>query len=525
MAPRPHTFSRRALLRGAAGLGALAALPPLLAACGDDDGEAGASPTAGSGAGDGEPRRGGVVRVAALGSPADRLDPGNTLGLADYVVLFNLYDSLAVVKGDRIELQLAESLEPNADATSWTVRLVEGAAFHDGRPVRAADVASSLAHLAASPTYGSMYADVDLGAARAVDDRTLELPLVRPRADLVEAVVSQISLVFPQGTTDFAAGIGSGPFRLERYEPGRGAVLVRNDDYWAGPALLDGLETVPIADAGARLSALRSGEVEYAVGITAASAAAEGDDGAVEIRRGGTAHSQALTFQMNVTTPPFDDPDVRRAIKLAIDRQALVDTVLLGAGTIGNDLLGLGLPGYASDIPQRERDVDEARRLLEGKGADRLTLVAADLVPGLVDAASLFAEQLGDVGIDVTVEERPADSYFDDFAAVLGTPFQAMYYINRPVASTLAAYTGSAATFNLTGYATAEHDALLTEAQATIDPAERDALIAKVQQALHDEGGDIVWGYQEQLDATVPGLADVELSQSIPILARAHLPG
>jgi len=83
----------------------------------------------------------------------------------------------------------------------------------------------------------------------------------------------------------------------------------------------------------------------------------EGDAG-VSISRGGPANSFAYLFAANVGQPPFDDPRVRQALRLAVDRQALVDVVLLGQGTLGNDVVGLGLPGYAEGLVQRRRDIE-----------------------------------------------------------------------------------------------------------------------------------------------------------------------
>ncbi|MCY4035864.1 MAG: ABC transporter substrate-binding protein, partial [bacterium] len=105
---------------------------------------------------------GAMLRIAALSSPADTLNPAATTGQLEYAVLFHVYDSLVLQKDGEFVLQLAESIEPNADATEWTITLIEGARFHDGRPVTAGDVAYSLGLFAASPNFGQNYAAVDL---------------------------------------------------------------------------------------------------------------------------------------------------------------------------------------------------------------------------------------------------------------------------------------------------------------------------------------------------------------------------
>jgi peptide/nickel transport system substrate-binding protein len=511
-----HDLSRRQLLRvGLAGAAGLAGAR-VLAACGDDT-----APAGGSGS---TPQRGGVVRVGALGGAGDNLDLRTVGGYADYVAAFAVWDSLAVLKGEEVELSLAEEIEPNRDATAWTVRLRPDVTFHDGKPLVAADVVYSL-RLLGDPTsnYAPLAADVDLRNMRAVDRRTVEIPLRRPRADLLEAALGQLSVVYPEGLTDFAHGAGTGPFRLVEYHQGEGARLEANTDYWGGAPPLDGLEVRAIGEPSARLDALRGGDIDYALGITPAGAAGlEGDD-SVSVRRGGPANSSAYMFCCNTGLAPFDDPDVRRALRLAVDRQALVDVVLLGQGTVGNDVVGLGLAGYAEDLPQREADPDEARSLFRRAGVDRLTIRAADIAPGLVDAADLLVQQLADAGVDLTVEQASADSYFADYDAVMSTPFQALYFINRPPASHIPSYLGRGAAFNVTGHRDPDFDAQLADMQATLDADSRRDKLAELQRVLHEDSGEVVWGFAEQLDATVPGLDGVELTQSVPLFAAASL--
>lgn len=516
---RTH-LPRRAVLRGAVlASAALAGVGPL-AGC--------ANPTPIPVAAAGPPQRGGRLRVAALGAPTDSLSPLTVLGFADYAAFYGLYDSLAVLVGDRVQLSLAESAEPNADATSWTVRLRPDVRFHDGRPVGAADVAYSLRTFGdptRSPNYAQYLADVDLANIRTLDERTVELPMRRPRGDLVDSTLGLISFVFPAGTTDadWVRGIGSGPFRLAAYEAGASTRMVRNDEYWDGAPLLDEVEIVAITDGTARLNAVKSGEIDYAVGVPSSAAATEAANPAVSVRRGGPANSNALMFTMNLTQPPFDDPQVRRAMRLLVDRQALVDTVLFGQGIVGNDVAGLGLPGYDASLPARTRDVEQARSLLAAAGVTDVTLRAADLTPGLVDAARLFAEQAREAGLTVQVEQAAADTYFSDFATLLSTPVQAFYFINRPIAAHIGSFTGSASQFNLTGAAGDDYDAALADAQGTVDAAARAEKFVALQRGLYDDGGEIVWGFAEQLDVTLPQVRGVELVQSVPLLGKASV--
>lgn len=508
------TVRRRTVLTGALAAGLAGAT-----GCRADSGTAGSTSS---------PSRGGRLRLVALGSPTGGLNPLTATDGASFIAMFQIYDQLVRLQGDRVVPSLAESVEPNADATVWTIRIRDGVRFHDGRAVTARDVVYSLRQFGdpkRSPTFGQFYADVDLANLKVRDTRTVEVPLVRARGDLVDSVLAQMSLVFPDGTTDrdWTKGVGSGPFRLVS-TAGGGVTLDRNDEYWAGAPLLDGATITVVVDPAARLNAVRGGQADYAVDVTPAGARAVANSAEVQIRRGGPGNSTGRSFEMNVQTDPFRDADVRRALRLLVDRQQLVDNVLLGQGQVGNDVYGLGLPGYHPALPQRTRDVDQARSLLTKAGVTRLTIKAADLVAGTVDAARLLAEQAREAGLTITIEQAPADTYFDDYRGVLGTPLQAFYFINRPAATMISTYTGSDSAFNITGVRGGDFDSRLTAARATVDDAARRQRFDDLQRHLWESGGDIVWGYAEQLDAIRPGVGGVQLNQSVPLLAAAYLP-
>lgn len=509
-------MTRRRFVRLAASAGTAALAAPWLAGCASERTDPAAAKTTGT------PSRGGRLRVGALGAAMATLSPVDVQGNADFLAVLNVFDSLTLLRGGNVELLLAESIEPNADATEWTLQLRPDVRFHDGRPVRASDVVFSLRALSASPFYGQFLADIDVAGLTAVDDRSVRMPLKRPRADLVEGALSIGLAVFPEGTKDFAQPVGSGPFRVASFEPGSSTVLERNPDYWGGPALLDAVEIRTIADSTARLNGVLSGELDFAMRVTPGGVRAQ-ESQELRVVRGDEANADVLGFVMNVTKAPFDDPNVRLACKLACDRQAIVDAVLLGEGTVGNDLMGFGLPGYDASIAQRAHDADEARRLFAAAGVKNLSLKVADITPGIVAAGEVYAEQLRAVGVTAQLERADPASYFNDYTAFLSTPFQGQYFINRPVAAALPFLTGSGSSFNPSGFATETYDALLAQAQATLDPAKRADVQHEAQRTLWEQGGDLLWGYQNVLHATTTGVRDVDLTQSFPYLRGTSL--
>ncbi|MFB9449431.1 ABC transporter substrate-binding protein [Dactylosporangium vinaceum] len=450
------------------------------------------------------------------------VDPRSVGQGTSSMVAYHLYEGLMSLDNDKYLFVLAESAEPNADATKWTVRLRDGVKFHNGQPVKAADVVYSIRSLATPPgNRASVYADVDLAGMKALDARTVEIPLKRPRGDFKEGVLSTFSLVFPDGTTDFSAGIGTGPYKLQSVD-GQNVRLTANEAYWGAQPSVRGLEFIRIADPAARLNALKSGEADYVVGISAVGAAAEKGNHAVLLQRGGTVTANALSFAMNQNLAPFNDPRVRRALRLAVDRPQLTKNALLGMASEAQDLVGKGLPGYPTDLGDRSRNIAEARELLKAAGVTQLTIRAADIVPGMLDATRLFGQQLAEAGVTLTINPVPVDSFYADLPGLAKNPFQTFYYANRPAATHLANVTSQHSVFNVTGTGP-DYWARLQAAQVIVDDKARATAFDGLQHELYDTGGDILWAYQDQLDASKPGISGVQRRGLLPTFGTAQL--
>lgn len=456
---------------------------------------------------------GGTLRFSALGSTGGAIDPRNIFSMIAYHSLSASFDFLAMHGEDGIVPGVAESMTPNEDATVWTIELRPGITFHDGRPLTAQDVAFSIAFLGdweTSPRNAGEWQDVDFPNVAVVDDLTLELPLLRPRADFIDASLALYAPVMPEGIDNWQLPNGSGPFRVESNDGADGVVLVRNEDWWGEPAPLDRVVTVPISDPTARINALKSGEIDFAYQLTPTIALTEQDNPDITVERT-NAGGAAMCFSMNISLPPYDDPRVVEAMKLVIDRQAMVDGALLGQGDIGNDLVGLGMTGYHDGLPQRERDLDRASELFAEAGISELTLVASEVAPGLLASGELLAAQLAEAGVSLKIEEVPADAFFGDFDRFFSTPLQTLYFINHPPAVHLPRFVGSRAGFNATAFASPEYDESLTASQRTVDDAERAVHLLRAQEIAWRDDGMIVWGYSPLIMAYSSKVTNVNL--------------
>lgn len=462
-----------------------------------------------------------TVRVGILGGAGDSLDVTKASSFISYGVALNLFDSLVVMSQGESRLQLAESITPNADATSWTIVIRDGVRFHDGTEVTADDALASLRYLATAPSYGSMFADLNLDAARSDGDRTLVLTTSRPRADLVESMLAQMSIVFPAGMTDFTRPVGSGPFKVHSYDPDTGTVLVRNDDYWAGPPAIERLEFLPIADAAARMSGLLDHQLDYAMGVTPTGVETIPAGSGITVQDPGPAESNAFMFQLNAQKPPFDDPEVREAFRLAVDRQALVDVVFRGKGGIGNDIVGKGMLGYDDQLPQRTRDLAKAKAVFAAKNVTAIAVVASEMTPGITDAAKLLSQQLAEAGVTVTLKEADPSTLFSDLSVLAAYDAFSFFAINRPFAAHAPMFNVTGAPGNYFGNGFPEFSEKIAASQATTDAVARGALLDDAQRLFWESGTDTVWGFQPVLSAHDEHLAGVEIVMSVPLFHKA----
>ncbi|MEU4508212.1 ABC transporter substrate-binding protein [Nonomuraea wenchangensis] len=470
---------------------------------------AGAALLAGCGTGGAPSTGGGRLRaVFAGGGATEVLDPHLANLFNEAARAKALYDKLADLGSDvSPQPRLAESWEPDAGFTRWRVTLRQ-ATFHDGRPVRPQDVLASYARITdPGKTFRakSSLALIDLRNSRAVGERVVEFGLRRPFAEFPNVLAAFGAYIVPEGTTDFSRPVGSGPFSFVSWEPGRSVLLKRYPGYWEGAPFVEELEFLIANEESARVNALLGGQVQYAHDLSPASARQHA--GRLTIVR--APGSSMNAFAMKVDRAPFDDPDLREAMFLLTDRRQLVDTVMPGAGQIGNDLFGKGYQHYADGIPQRAFDLDRARALIRKAGVDGLPieLTTSTAAAGFVEAATVFADQLRAAGLKATIVSGDKDTYWSDIltkGSIVSFRSGAM-----PIETHIAQRLLSTSTTNATKWARPEFDALYRKAVSAPSAADREAAYLGMQQMLHAEGGLLVWGFADWIVATSPGLTGV----------------
>ncbi|MFJ6070896.1 ABC transporter substrate-binding protein [Streptomyces sp. NPDC093065] len=523
-------FDRRAFLRrGAAGAAALAVGPGLLAACSTDEPRSEGKAAAGA-----SPRSGGTLRAAFVGGGAsESLDFFNGPSALDLVRARAWHGTLGDLDPsgpDGVRYGVLKGIDVSDDLSTYTLHVRSGVRFTDGSELTSADILHSLSALAAKstlPVYRLAAANFDLGHAKADGDLKVVLPTLRPIADGRMILCQGNFLVVKNGTKNFSKGMPScGPFRLTGFTAGQGSAFERYDDHYGHVPHLDGLELRSIADSTARAGALTSGEIDFAHDLSPVTARTLDDNGKVELVPTRSPYLVGLSFQMNMSAKPFDDPRVREAFKLAVDRQAMVKTVFYGNAGVGNDLPSIGFPDYAEGLPQRAHDPERARALLKEAGADgmKVTLTTGPETPGMVEMATLFVEDLKKVGARATVRELPAGQLYADFPAYAALPLAGSYQMPVPALSTYQMTTagGSPSAF---GWKESATDALVAKARAESDSREAKKLGTQAQRTRWEDGNQVLPVFKPNLNAQVKGVTGIhdDLFEQFPGFSQASL--
>jgi peptide/nickel transport system substrate-binding protein len=469
------------------------------------------------------PKKGGFARIAlAHGATTDSMDPGTYPDTGTQVPLSGtLSNSLMEVdnKGN-VVFDLAESMEPSDDVKTWVFKLKKGLTFHNGKDVTANDVVASFRHHMGADSKSAAKSLLDQVSDIKADGKdTVTFTLKGGNADFPYVTSEYHLIIMPakeDGTADWQSGIRTGAFSLEKFEPGVRTKLKRNPHYHKeGKPYFDEIEFLNITDVAARTNALTTGEVQYIGRPDLKTLDRLKRNSQLEIDEvTGYAH---YVFVMDVTKPPYDNADVRRALKYAVNREEIAKKIFLGHATAGNDNPVPPPPAVKFSInpqPRYTYDPDKAKHYLKQAGLSsvKVNLSAADAAfNGAVDAAVLYKESASKAGIDVNVVREPNDGYWDN--VWLKKEFCASYWSGRPTVDWMLTTTYAAdAAWNESHWKNPHFNELLVAARAELDEKKRAQMYAEAQQLIHDDGGTIVLVFNNLLDAHSKKLAHGDIA-------------
>jgi peptide/nickel transport system substrate-binding protein len=496
--------TRRQVLRGALSGGVVLAAGGALGACGGGDdggGGSGGSPARK----EGNFKTGGTLRVGATGGGAkDTIDAHRPTVDTDIMRCWNLYESLAVRTPDfsKLEMLLAESIEPEKSPKQWTIRLKQGLTFHNGKPVTADDVIFSLRRILdpKDPKVGAASIGyIDEKKLKKLDDRTVRVTLEFANAGFPDDLGQYFNAIVPTDY-DVKNPVGTGPFKYKSFTPGQQSEFTKFADYWEkGKPYVDSLVIIDFPDDTARVNALLGGQVDVIDNLPAAQIQSVKSNPNLRVLSSETGAWQPFT--MRVDQAPFDDVRVRQAFRLIVDREQMVQQVLSGQGSIANDLYARYDPDYASDLPQREQDLEQAKSLLKQAGREGLSveLVTAPVFQGIVEAAQVFAQQAKGAGVDVKVRKVDSGTFYGD--NYLKWTFAQDFWASRVYLSQVAQGDLPDSPFNETHWNDPKFLDLIQQARAEVDDAKRGDILHEAQTMQYEEGGYIVQYFSNIIDA------------------------
>ena len=437
------------------------------------------------------PKRGGKIRVAgATAAATDTLDPAKQSNQTDYSRGNMLYNGLTSLDGSLTpQPALAESFN-TTDAKTWVFTLRRGVTFHDGKALTPADVVYSISRHKdpATASKAKVLAD-QIESVKATGPNEVTVVLTAPNADLPVILGTFHFHIVKEGTTDFAAGIGTGPYKLKEFKPGVRSVVVRNDNYWKpGKPYLDEIEFVGIGDESARVNALLSGGMDLVGSINPRSLArVNGTPGFAVFK---TQSGQYSDLIMRKDTGPGANPDFVLAMKHLFDRAQMKKAIALDQAVIGNDQpIDPTNRFYFAGLPQRPFDPEKAKFHLKKSGiTGAVPIVASPAALYSVEMALVMQQTAKGIGLNLDVKRMPADGYWSNHW--LNSPVGFGNINPRPSADILLTqFFKSDAQWNESRWKSQKFDQVLVAARAETDLAKRKQMYADLQTMIHHEAG------------------------------------
>jgi peptide/nickel transport system substrate-binding protein len=470
------------------------------------------------------------LEIATDQSPVG-LDPHVATSFATQLITSTVYEGLTAIDADlHVVPALAQSWAVSDGGMTYRFELRSGATFHNGRALTPADVVASVARVR-DPKTGSPYASrfASVASVEPDGDSAVRFTLQQPSAPFLAQLASLV-IVPPEAVAELARHpVGTGPFMFREWVPDTYIALDRNPAYWqAGHPLLASVKFDIVPEAATRQLGLQSGTYRMVPNVDAATVAALQGQSRVTVMQ-----SQDLAYSLiglNASQPPFDKPEVREAVNLAVDRAQIADAAYFGkavpAGPLSPALRDWALP--TSDFPCYHTDPAQARKLLQDTGLQlpvKVTLNVLGSLQQVVDVAQVVQAQMNKAGFEVSLNVQEQGRFIQDWRAGNFQAFASLNsggtdpddYFGRTFA------TGGAT--NVFKYSDPALDKVLADARTSQDPVKRKRLYDEAQRILACHGPAVhltyatlftairadVQGYEPNPTRSLRGLRDVHV--------------
>jgi peptide/nickel transport system substrate-binding protein len=445
----------------------------------------------------GTPKKGGTLKLGMVTSGAsETVDVRKVTVNVDIIRCSALYDGLCFVGpvGGSVVPGLATHWESNARGDVWTFTLRQGVEWHNGKSLTAEDVVYTVrkSWLAEEAVFSPVLSKlIDVANVKASGPNTVVITLKRPIAQFPTLCAVQNCYIVQDGFTDWNNPIGTGAFKFSSFTAGQTSTFVANANYWRGAPHVDALIIdSSYAQDQTRFNAFRAMDIDIMPlmpPVLARSAAASGS-----CHLGNQPGPGWMGPLFRVDVAPFKDVAVRKAVKLSLDRKAIVRGVFAGYGVEGNDCCGY-TDQYFADSLKSTYDPDQAKSILKkaGIGPLDLEITTAAVTDQFNPMATLFAHQARKAGINIKLNQLDPALYYTAAGGYQTRPMSMEIWTNAANSLTVfyLSFLVSGAPFTETYWGNASSDKVIYDAIGEVDEKRAAEKWFKVQQLQHEDGG------------------------------------
>ena len=463
---------------------------------------------------EGEPKYGGAISMSLADDDVSSFDPIVPFDNMSIWTMLLIYDQIIRVGPDGLSLEpcLAETWEASDDGLSYTFHLRQ-TNFHDGTPCTAEDVAFCLERCALDEKSGWAFLFGAVDKIEAPDEKTVTVALKSTWAPFEADLALYGASIFSKAAFDAQGDelwehpIGTGAFMFDSWEKGAQVVLKKNPLYWdEGKPYLDELTFKVLTDSNARVLQLQGRELDIATDVPFNQVEPLSQNPEYVLVKDAVARIDYIA--LNLLRPPFEDKNVRQAINYAVDKDAIIQNVLFGAGTPANTYLPL-MPYHDAELPGYPFDLEKAKSLVaESAYKDgfefQIMMTVGDAVASQV--CQLVAAQIAAIGGKVTIEQVEPGISTERVTVTQDFDASKSYYttdiIDPDELTAFAVLSNGGAKAVWTSYKNEEADKLILEGQIETDPAKRQEIYTKIQQIHLDDAPFIFLFYPTGRTAT-----------------------
>jgi peptide/nickel transport system substrate-binding protein len=512
-------LNRRDFLRRGSAIGMSATfLGTVLAACGSSGTS---SSSSGTGTGGGTAVKGGTLRIAAS-TPAAAINPLTIADAGGLLMLNQTGEFLIFDSNLKLALQpmLALSWKPNKDGSVWTFKLRTGVKFHNGQEMTADDVVYTFKQLSdpknASNALSTFTGVLTPSGVKKVNSSTVEFHLEAPNGNFPYLVSSDNynAIIVPAGT-DFGKWqktfIGTGAFKLGSYTQTVGATFVPNPNYWGTKPLLANTSFKFYSSQQPMILALQGNDADVIAQFAPAGATSLLNNSTYKIIKLKSANHRELSMRND--QPPWNDPRVRQAVALSLDRSGMVAALLSGDGSVANDYpFGPRYPSTDTSVPQRTQNISQAKQLLQAAGHTSINVtLTTEQYQEIPQLAQVIQQDLKKIGINVKLNVESQSNYYgkDTFgnSPWLDSTMSLVDYGDRGVPNVyLESPLTSKGPWNAARFKNSQYDSLVKQYVAALDLQTQKQLAGQIQRLLLKETPIVIPYWIDGLTASTQGV-------------------